>query len=95
MGTALTETQLKQLARLAKRIVLALDADAAGQNATMRSLEVAREALKADYSGRLSVDIRILQIPDAKDPDDLIRETPEHWTALVESQASIGLCHRN
>jgi DNA primase len=85
MGTALTEIQLKQLARWAKRIVLALDSDAAGQNATMRSLEVARETLKADYSGRLSVDIRILQIPDAKDPDDLIRETPDQWLALVEA----------
>jgi DNA primase len=90
MGTALTETQLKQLARWAKRIILALDADTAGQNATMRSLEVAREALKADYSGRLSVDIRILQIPDAKDPDDLIRETPEHWAALVEAARPIA-----
>ncbi len=90
MGTALTETQLKQLARWAKRIVLALDADAAGQNATMRSLEVAREALKADYSGRLSVDMRILQIPAAKDPDDVIRETPDHWTALVESAKPVA-----
>ncbi len=90
MGTALTEMQLKQLARWAKRIVLALDSDAAGQNATMRSLEVARETLQADYSGRLSVDIRILQIPDAKDPDDLIRETPDQWSALVETAIPVA-----
>ncbi len=86
MGTAMTETQLKTLSpRWAKKIVLALDADAAGQNATMRSLEVARDALKADYTGKLSVDMRILQIPDAKDPDDLIRETPQDWPPLVEA----------
>jgi DNA primase len=90
MGTALTEIQLKQLARWARRIVLALDSDAAGQNATMRSLEVARETLIADYSGRLSVDMRILQIPDAKDPDDMIRETPERWAALVESARPVA-----
>ncbi len=85
MGTALTEPQLKLLApRLARRIILSLDSDAAGQSATRRSLEVARETLQADYAGRLSVDIRILVVPDAKDPDDLIREAPERWTQLVE-----------
>jgi DNA primase len=85
MGTALTETQLKLVApRWAKKIVLALDSDAAGQTATRRSLEVAREALQADYAGRLSVDMRILALPTAKDPDDLIREAPEQWRTLVE-----------
>ncbi len=83
MGTAMTDTQLKTLARSARRIILALDSDAAGQNATMRSLEVARETLRADYTGRLAVDMRILQIPGAKDPDDLIRESAEKWSALV------------
>ncbi len=83
MGTAMTDTQLRTLARSARKIILALDSDAAGQNATMRSLEVAREALQADYTGRLAVDMRILQIPGAKDPDDLIRESAEKWAALV------------
>jgi DNA primase len=84
MGTALTETQLKLIApRWAKQIILALDSDAAGQNATLRSLEVARQTLQADYTGRLAVDMRVLHIPDAKDPDDLIRETPARWAELV------------
>lgn len=91
MGTAMTEAQLKRLApRWAHKIVLALDADAAGQSATIRGLDVAREALQADYGGRLSVDIRILAIPDAKDPDDLIRETPERWAALVEEALPVS-----
>ncbi len=91
MGTALTETQLALIApRLAKRIILALDSDAAGQNATLRSLEVARQTLQADYAGRLSVDIRILHIPDAKDPDDLIREHPEQWATLIEQAAPVA-----
>ena len=91
MGTALTEPQLKLLApRLAKRIILSLDSDAAGQNATRRSLEVARETLQADYAGRLSVDIRILIIPGAKDPDDLIREAPEQWSGLVEQALPVA-----
>ncbi len=91
MGTALTEPQLKLLAsRLAKRIILSLDSDAAGQNATRRSLEVARETLQADYAGRLSVDMRILVVPGAKDPDDLIRETPEVWPKLVEDAQPVA-----
>jgi DNA primase len=91
MGTAMTEPQLRLLVpRLASRIVLALDADAAGQNATMRSLEVARQALRADYTGRLAVDIRILQIPDAKDPDDLIRESPDRWRELVDNATPVA-----
>ncbi len=91
MGTALTEMQLKLIApKWAKKIILALDSDAAGQNATKRSVEVARETLTADYSGRLSVEMRVLTVPGAKDPDDLIRETPEAWAQLVENATPVA-----
>ena len=91
MGTALTEMQLKLIApKWAKRIIMALDSDAAGQNATRRSVDVARETLHADYGGRLSVDIRILALPGAKDPDDLIREAPESWAALVDGAIPVA-----
>jgi DNA primase len=90
MGTALTEIQLKLVTRTAKKIILALDSDAAGQSATLRSLETARTTLQADYSGRLKVDIRVLQIPGAKDPDDLIRETPERWAELVANALPVA-----
>jgi DNA primase len=91
MGTALTETQIRLIApRRAHCIVLALDADAAGQNATRRSVSVAQEALEKDYAGRLSVDLRVLTIPDAKDPDDLIREHPEMFRHLVETAQPIA-----
>ncbi len=91
MGTAMTEAQLQlPPLRYAKKIILALDADAAGQNATLRSLEVARHTLQADYAGRLSVDIRILQIPGAKDPDDLIRENPDMWQTLIDEAIPVA-----
>src|SRR5205085_4732484 len=41
MGTALTERQLKELVRLSKRLYLCFDADAAGQEATLRGMELA------------------------------------------------------
>ncbi len=91
MGTAMTETQLSLIApRWAKKVVLALDADAAGQSATRRSLETARDTLKQDFTGRLSVDMRVLQIPGAKDPDDLLREDPAQWGVLVDTARSVA-----
>lgn len=89
MGTALTEHQVKLIApRYAKKIILALDSDMAGQSATRKSIDTVREVLQADYGARLSVDIRVLQIPDAKDPDDLIRENPDSWEKLVAEATS-------
>ncbi len=91
MGTAMTEPQVRLLApRIASRIVLALDADEAGQSAARRSLEVARQALSRDYAGRLSVDLRILQVPAGKDPDDFLRQSPEAWGALVEGAQGVA-----
>lgn len=76
MGTALTNRQVEHLTRLAKRHVLALDADAAGQEATLRSL-------KSSWKG---VDnVRIALLPVGKDPDDLIRQAPDKWPEVIAS----------
>jgi DNA primase len=95
MGTALTESQLNQLKRYTKRFVLALDADAAGAKATLRSLQVARETLDRDLEirfdarglvhqeGRLQADIRIVTLPAGEDPDSIIRKEPARWPQLV------------
>ena len=97
MGTALTEAQLRQLQRYTHRLTLALDPDAAGIQATLRGVEVAREALEQQWEpvfdprglvgheARLGAEIRILRLPPAQDPDDLIREDPQRWATLVES----------
>lgn len=91
MGTAMSEAQFRLLSpRYARRIVLALDADEAGKSATRRSLEVARQALQGDYSGRLAIDLRILQVPSGKDPDDFLREKPADWAALVASARDVA-----
>lgn len=91
MGTSMTEAQLRLLApRLARRIILALDTDEAGINATRRSLEMARGVLERDFAGKLSVDMRILQVPAGKDPDDFLRESPADWDMLIESAQSVA-----
>ncbi len=95
MGTALTENQVAQIKRSAKRIVLALDADAAGQMATIRGLETMRDALDVDetpvpdamgiirFERKLKADIAIATLPEGKDPDELIRKSPERWPDVV------------
>ncbi len=96
MGTALTATQLRLLSRHTKHIILALDADTAGQKAALRGVEVAREALDRNvepfitptgalrFQASLDVDIRLLTLPEGFDPDDLIRQDPQQWATLVE-----------
>ncbi|MBI3176674.1 MAG: toprim domain-containing protein, partial [Chloroflexi bacterium] len=91
MGTALTETQLRLMKKYARRIVLALDADAAGDKATLRGLSVAQEAFDHDTTptfdarglirneGKLQADIRVFTLPDGLDPDDLINSKPDDW----------------
>jgi DNA primase len=61
MGTALTDQQLKELQRLARRLYLCFDADAAGEAATLRGMELAAER---------GFDIRVVTLPPATDPAD-------------------------
>ncbi len=101
MGTALTEAQLKQLQRYSKRIVLALDPDTAGVQATLRGVEVARDTLDkawepvfnpqglVGYEGRLGVEMRVLQLPSGQDPDDVIRDDPDRWAKLLDEAVPV------
>ena len=97
MGTALTESQVGLIKRGSKRIVLALDADAAGQMATMRGLETMRDSLDSEeqpvpdamgiirFERKLNTEIAIVQLPEGKDPDELIRRRPEQWPEIVRN----------
>ncbi|MCB0032447.1 MAG: DNA primase [Anaerolineales bacterium] len=101
MGTALTEQQLQLLKRYTKRFVIALDADAAGVQATLRSLDVARKALDREldvqfdaaglvrHEGRLQADIRIVTMPEGEDPDSMIRREPASWPTLLQKALPI------
>ena len=94
MGTSLTEKQLSIVKKLTKNLVLALDADTAGDEATFRCLEAARQAFSrrvvdAERSflggtSRLQATLKVIHLPQGKDPDEVIRENPQGWQKLVE-----------
>ena len=64
LGTALTTNQARLLRRYADKVIISYDADVAGQTATLRGLEILREA---------GFDVRVLNIPKGKDPDEFVR----------------------
>ena len=61
MGTALTDRQLKELQRLTRRLYLCFDSDAAGEEATLRGMELATS---------LGFDVRVVTLPKGQDPAD-------------------------
>jgi DNA primase len=61
MGTALTERQLRELGRLTRKVYLCFDADAAGQEATLRGMELAAAQ---------GFDVRVVTLPADQDPAD-------------------------
>ena len=97
MGTALTEDQLRLLKRFSRRIVLALDPDAAGQAAVLRGLDAARQSLDREneirfdargllrHESRLQADLRVATMPDELDPDEIVQRDPEKWKSLIEN----------
>ncbi len=101
MGTALTETQLRQLRRFSNEFVLALDADEAGSHATIRGVHLARQALEKEIvlaplasgavrpEARLAVNLRVATLPKGLDPDDLIRRDVAQWYALIAAAAPL------
>ena len=96
MGTSLTSDQLQQLHRFTSNFVLALDADAAGQQATIRGLNQARQSLQrvqkptvtatgqVRLTERIGANLSIVSMPAGLDPDDVIRRTPDQWQTLVD-----------
>src|SRR3954447_11848854 len=86
LGTALTPGQVALLTRYAGRIVLAYDVDPAGEKAGtlgVTSLAALIGQLQGDTSGVKLEDVRVARLPDGKDPDDVVRETPAVWETSI------------
>ncbi len=95
MGTALTEAQMRQIKRYSSNLTLALDPDAAGDHATLRGLEAARQTLEREWQptlgptglvrqeSRLKAQLRIASLPDRLDPDELAYADVERWRKVI------------
>lgn len=83
LGTALTIKQARLLKRYADKVIISYDADVAGQTATLRGLDILKEA---------GFDVRVLQIPEGKDPDEFVRNNgKDSFMKLVnEAETLIG-----
>ena len=64
LGTALTETQARLLKRYTDEVIIAFDADGAGQAAALRGLDILENQ---------GFRVKVLTIPDLKDPDDFVK----------------------
>ena len=82
LGTALTVQQARLLKRFTQQVYIAYDGDAAGQNATIRGLDI----LSAE-----GIDVRVIVFPDKLDPDEFIRSRgKDAFDALKEHALSLN-----
>ena len=80
LGTSFTADHASLLSRYTKEVILLFDSDAAGHKAAERAIGFLR---------RTDVDIRVLQVPNAKDPDEFIRRFgPERFKLLIDRSAN-------
>jgi DNA primase len=73
-GTALTEYHLKILSRFTEDIRIAFDQDEAGLRATERAIGL---------SSKVGIKLGVIDVPDGKDPDELVQKSPELWQKIV------------
>lgn len=80
LGTSFTAEHARLIARYTKEAILIFDADSAGQKGTQRAINLLRET---------GVDIRVVNIPDGKDPDEFIKKNgAERFKLLLERSAN-------
>ena len=74
MGTSITERQISTVKRLTANITLALDADAAGEEAMLRTVQ---------YENLLNNELKVILLPEGKDPDEVIKEDAAAWPKII------------
>ncbi len=80
LGTSLTEDQAALITRYAEQVILIYDGDQAGQNATKRAIPILEKA---------GLQVRVLQIKDAKDPDEFLHKFgPDKFRILLEESSN-------
>jgi DNA primase len=92
LGTALTPGQVALITRYARGIVLAYDVDPAGQHAgSIGGAELFKliGSLAAEETGVEITRVRVARLPEGKDPDEVIRDTPDLWRESIRTAQPI------
>ena len=92
LGTALTPGQVALLTRYAKRIALAYDVDPAGEKAGtfgVQALEALIGQLAVADTGIELDEVRVVRLPDGKDPDEVLRDSPDRWREEIRTAEPI------
>ncbi len=92
LGTALTPGQVALITRYAKRIALAYDVDAAGERAGtlgVQALEGLIRQLAGSDTGVELDEVRVVRLPDGKDPDEVLLASPDLWREEVRTALPI------
>ena len=79
-GTALTQNQLRILKRYSDNLYTAFDMDIAGNSATKRGIDLAQKE---------GFNVKVITMPEGKDPADIILEKAENWQKFVDDSKSI------
>jgi DNA primase len=79
-GSALTQEQVKLLGRYAQSVVLALDADVAGDTAARRGIQIAEKE---------GLEIKVAKLGEYKDPDELARKDPGKLSSYIEKAVGV------
>jgi DNA primase len=74
-STEVSEKQVNTLKRLTRNIILALDADSAGEEAMRRCV---------DFENSLDAEVKVVILPEGQDPDDVIKGDTESWQQLID-----------
>ena len=85
LGTALTEEQARLIARYTKNIIISYDADNAGQMAAQRAIDILKKS---------GLNVRVLRIPNAKDPDQFIKEKGSDAFRRLIEQSSDDIAYK-
>jgi len=79
-GSVLTTQHAQLIKRVAQKVILSLDTDSAGIEATKRAIRVLQPE---------ELELRVAQIPAGKDPDELVKQDPSLWRDAVKKTLSI------
>ncbi len=85
LGTAFPQEQVRLITRYADKVNLIFDADEAGQKATRRALEALRPT---------GIEIKVITVPDGKDPDEFIRKNGAAKFRLLMERSSNAMEYR-